>query len=200
MSNEIFNSICPEAQFDSPFDEKALWKTIISPTEGGREYRYQKWRYPKRSWNIIADARNESEINAIWEFYMRMNGAAESFLFENPNDNPVTSDVFATGDGVNTVFYLGNKFRLPTGDAYIASGTLDITKSVGGTGSYLPYSSYSMDYTIGRVLASPAVPSGDVLKADYRFYYRARFQEDELSRRQFATALWSSELKLIQVI
>lgn len=204
MSDEILNDIIPSVQFDSPFDEDLLYKTALSPTEGGKEYRYQKWQVPKRTWKIIADARTPAESGALWRFYQRRKGAYDTFLFENPNDSPVLEaqgqyDVFATGDGANRYWYLGrHSMSIPTGECLVVTGTLSVQRSIGGTGDWAAFSSYTGDLSYGAIVA--VINSGDVLRADYRFRYRARFMNDKLSRRAFAYKLYASELELIQVV
>ena len=115
----------------------------------------------------------------------------------------VIDDVFATGDGVGTKFYLGGKFSVPTGDLGVIAGTSTIKKSVGGTGDFLE-ATESVDYTIsestGEITWIGALPSGDVISADYRFRYRVRFKDSNLTRRAFAFQLWETGLELIQVI
>lgn len=206
MSDEKLNDIIPSASFDSPFDEDLVWKTLTSPTEGGKEYRYKKWMVPKRSWKIIADARNNIEINDIWAFYNRMCGAFDTFKFENPNESPVYEatgryDVFTTGDGVEKHWYLGvNKFSIGTGDISVISGSVTVQRSVGGTGDWLTYSTFTVQPSFGKIVTTTPIGSGDVLRGDYRFMYTARFANDKMSRRAFAYKLWASEIELIQVI
>jgi uncharacterized protein (TIGR02217 family) len=204
MSDAILNDVVPASTIDSPFEESLSFRTVLSATEGGKEYRYKKWAYPKRKWKIICDARSESEINGIWNFYRAREGAYDTFLFESPNDssaeNPVINDVFATGDGVNTVFYLGNKFSLKSGDCYLLAGSLSVERSVGGTGDYSSFTDYSSTNSLGSVITNAPLPSGDVMRADYRFMYRVRFSTDIMEKRAFAYKLWSSEVEIVQVI
>lgn len=206
MSDEILNAIIPDAEFDSPFDEDINFKTVTSPTEGGKEYRYQKWLYPRRSWKILADARNNTEINRLWKFYLQRRGSHDTFLFENPNDSPVYGktgqyDVFCTGDGAERHFYLGtHQLVIPTGDVVLVSGSVVLQRSVGGTGDFASFTAFTYTPEIGKILTNTALPSGDVLRGDYRFMYRARFSNDKLSRRAFAYQLYSSELEIVQVI
>lgn len=198
MSEEIFNDFCSEASFDTPFDEEIAFKTVISPSEGGREYRYSKWQYPKRRWKIQADARNQTEVNNIWNFYRRMRGTYDTFRFENPNDSPVENDVFATGDGVGTQFYLGGSFSIPTGDCLLISGSVSVQTGDGTT--FANFSAYSGDYTFNKIVTNSPLPLNRVMRASYRFRYRGRFANDSLSKRAFAYKLWQSEIEITQVI
>src|SRR3990167_498228 len=122
MSNEIFNF-----QVDSPFEEEIRYLTVISESEGGKEQRYQKWQRPKRSFRISLRARQPVETNNIWRFYTRHKGAYNSFLFQNPNENPVTAETVGSGDGVKSVFYLGGSVDVGTGDLIVTPSSATVT-------------------------------------------------------------------------
>src|SRR3990167_2221276 len=128
MSNEVFNF-----QPDSPFDEEIRWETIVSESEGGKEQRYQKWQRPKRTFRLRLDARYLTETNNLWRFYNRHKGRFDSFLFQNPNENPVTSETVGSGDGARSVFYLGGSVDVGTGDLILTPASAVVTRSVGGT-------------------------------------------------------------------
>jgi len=202
MSTEIF-----DWEVDQPYDESLSYNTVSSSANGGREYRYRKWLYPKRAFNISLKARDRAETNNVYDFYQRRDGAYDTFYFENPNesnsDNSVTSDVFATGDGSTANFYIGNKFSLPTGDCVIKPGSYTVQKSIGGTGDYSDWTetvNYTIDTAIGQITPVSTLDSDDVLRATYRFYYKVRFAKDNLGRTAFAYLLWNYKLTLVQVI
>ena len=195
MSNEVFNF-----QPDSPFDEEIRWETIVSESEGGKEQRYQKWQRPKRTFRLRLDARYLTETNNLWRFYNRHKGRFDSFLFQNPNENPVTSETVGSGDGARSVFYLGGSVDVGTGDLILTPASAVVTRSVGGTGDYLAFSAYTIDEPIGQLTTNTVLPSGDVLQANYNFRYRVRFKDDTLGREGFAADLWRLGLDLEEVI
>lgn len=195
MSNEVFN-FTP----DSPFDEELRWETIVSESEGGKEQRYQKWQRPKRTFKIRLDARYITETNNIWRFYNRHKGRYDSFLFQSPNENPVTAETVGSGDGIKSVFYLGGSVDVGTGDLIVTPSSAAVTRSVGGTGDYLSFTTYSIDEAIGQLTTNSILPSGDVLRAGYNFRYRVRFKDDMISREAFAADLWRYGIELEEVI
>lgn len=202
MSNEVFSF-----EIDSPYGEDIQFLTVVSESEGGKEQRYQKWIRPKRTFRIQLRAREnnpnsavQSEADQIWRFYIRHKGRYDSFLFQNQSENPVTAETFGSGDGVRSVFYLGNKVSLGTGDAIITPGSANVLRSIGGTGDYLSFSSYSIDESIGQITTNSPLPSGDVLRATYNFRYRVRFKDDNLSRESFVANLCDFGLDLEEVI
>ena len=196
MSGEVFNF-----QVDSPFEEEIRYLTVISESEGGKEQRYQKWLKPKRTFRIKLEARQATETNDLWRMYTRHKGSFDSFLFQNPNENPVTAERFASGDGSsNTIFYLGTSVDVGTGDLIVTPGSEVVTRSIGGTGDFLSYSTYTINNDNGKVTTNTALTSGDVLRATYNFRYRVRFKDDNLTREAFAAELWRFGLELVEVI
>lgn len=196
MSGEIFNY-----QVDSPFDEDINFLTIISESEGGKEQRYQKWLRPRRTFRIKLEARNFSETDGLWRMYIRMKGSFDTFLFQNPNENPVQNETIGSGDGVKSVFYLGKAVSIGSGDLILVSNSQTIKRSIGGTGDFLTFSSYSIVNNFGQITTNVPLPSGDVIRADsYNFYYSVRFKDDQLSREAFAANLWRFGIDLLEVI
>lgn len=195
MSNEIF-SYTP----DTPFEESINYLTIVSESEAGKEQRYQKWQRPRRVFRLRLDARDNAAATSIWQFYQRHKGAFDSFLFQNPTENPVTAENFGSGDGVRSVFYLGSSVDIATGDLIVTPGSAVLTRSVGGTGDYLSFAAYTIDEGLGQVTTNAVLPSGDVLRANYNFRYRVRFREDNMTRENFATNLYRFGVEIVEVI
>lgn len=195
MSNEVFSF-----QVDSPFDEEIRYLTVVSESEAGKEQRYQKWQRPKRTFRISLRARQTAETDQIWRFYTRHKGAYDTFLFQSPNENPVTAERFGSGDGVRSVFYLGSSVDIGTGDLIVTPDSETVSRSIGGTGDFLSFTTYTLDDNLGQLTTNSVLPSGDVLRANYNFRYRVRFKDDQLSREAFAANLWNFGLELLEVI
>lgn len=195
MSNEVFSYT-----LDVPYDESIRFLTVVSEGESGKEQRYQKWLRPKRTFRVKLDARQLAETDSIWRFYTRMKGSFNTFLFQNPNENPVTAETVGSGDGVKSVFYLGQAVDFATGDLIVVSGSEAIKRSVKGTGDYLAFAAYTIDYTTGAITTNSVFPSGDVMRANYNFQYRCRFRDDNLDRTAFTGELWNYGMELVEVV
>jgi len=195
MSNEIFNFT-----IDIPFEEEIEYKTIVSESEAGKEQRYQKWQKPRRTFRIRLEARNNAAADQIWRFYTRHKGSFDSFLFQNPNENPVTAEIFGSGDGAASVFYMGRSVDIGTGDCIVTPGSASFTRSIGGTGDFLSFTAYTIVENFGQITTNAVLPSGDVLRSNYNFRYRVRFKEDQLSREIFVPNLYRMGVELLEVI
>lgn len=202
MSNEVFNFT-----IDSPYEEDVRFLTVISESEGGKEQRYQKWLKPRRTFRLQLRARTvnpdlaaQQEADQIWRFYMRHKGAFDSFLFQNPNENPVTAETVGSGDGSKSVFYLGGGVMIATGDLIVTPASAALTRSVGGTGDFLAFSAYTIDENIGQITTNSPLPSGDVMRANYNFRYRVRFREDNLTRDTMVANLCDFGVELEEIV
>lgn len=195
MSDAVFNYT-----LDSPFSEEIHYLTVVSESEAGKEQRYQKWLKPRRTFRLKLLSRNAADTDSIWRFYTARKGSFDTFLFENPTESPVTAERFGSGDGVKSVFYLGTKVDIGTGDTIIVSASDVVQRSIGGTGDFLSFTAYTIDRPIGQITMNSVPASGDVFRANYNFQYRVRFKDENLSRENFAYLLWNFQLDLLEVI
>ncbi len=195
MSDEVF-----AFELDVPYEEEIQYVTLISESEGGSEQRYQKWQKPKRIFRLKLDARYQTEADQIWRFYTARKGAFDTFLFQNPTENPVSAENFGSGDGIKSIFYLGGAVDMATGDLIVTPGSAVITRSIGATGDYLAFSAYTINENTGQITTNAVLPSGDVVRANYNFRYRCRFKDDNLTREIFAVNLYRFGVDLIQII
>ena len=195
MSDEVF-----AFQLDVPFEEEIQFNTIVSESESGLEQRYQKWLRAKRTFRVRLEARNQSDSKDIWTFYQRHKGAFDSFLFQNPNENPVTAEVIGSGDGSTAVYYLGGSVDAGTGDVIVTPASASLQRSIGGTGDFLDFTDFTIDEDIGQITTDENLPNADVLQADYNFRYRCRFKEDNLTRENFIAKLYNYGIEIVEVI
>jgi hypothetical protein len=129
-----------------------------------------------------------------------MKGSFDTFYFSNPTESPVTAETAGSGDGIKSVFYLGNKVGISTGDLVVTSGSAALTRSIGGTGDYLSFTAFTITEGVGQITTNSVLPSGDVLRANYSFRYLVRFKDDNLTRENFATNLYRYGIDLLEVV
>ena len=107
-------AIYPQTPVPStPFEVEQRWRTLISQTDTGKEYRRRKWIRPRRRIKLRYRNYPKSELDLIWQFYTERKGAYESFMFIFPYAENWTneyvgkgSDYFATGADNTIAYYL----------------------------------------------------------------------------------------------
>src|SRR5581483_9870397 len=115
-------------------------------------------------------------LNQVAGFYMSMQGSANSFLYNDPQDNTISSPVtFGTGDGATTSF----QPTRPIGNY------ADIIQNLNGTpniyiNGVLQTTGYSIS-SLGIVTFSSAPAVNAALAWSGRYYFRCRFKNDDLS-------------------
>lgn len=111
MSNEVFPAF-PGKEF--PSGRTSVWRTIVKGTPSDREYRstdiaFPRYRY-KWSYEFLRKKQAYTEWPEAEGFFNRHKGRMDDFLLEDPDDNYITNQVFAIGDGVTTKFALVRVF------------------------------------------------------------------------------------------
>ncbi|MBI3446196.1 MAG: DUF2460 domain-containing protein [Magnetospirillum sp.] len=175
----------------------ALWSTKIQTSDSGDECRRGRYSYPKYEFGLAYEVLEENQdlVSGAYEtligFFNAHHGAELEFLFEDaPRSgtprNQVTGQVLGVGDGATTRFQLVHNLggfiepiRDLKGSAVVRVGGIATT-------------SFSVDATGGIVLAAPPA-AGSSVAADFAFYYRCRFKDDQLSATEFADALWQTD-------
>ena len=196
MSNDIYPDNMPGRTW--PRRRTPVWKTHIDTTPSGREWRSTTQTVPRYRYALqYAFLRSKAalpEYQTLFGFANKHLGAFDTFLFRDPDDRTVTAGVFAIGDAATTQFGL---LRTHGGFAERVFD-LDGAPSIYADGVLL-----SSGYTVGAtgvVTFSAAPASGVVLTWSGNFFWRCRFDGDELTFEQFMAGFWKTgEVKLITV-
>lgn len=193
MSNVIFPAL---AALNWDIVRRPIWATHVQTAASGREQRSSYWTYPVYEWTLsydvlYADAGTAQDFQTLLGFFNARQGSYDSFLYRDPDDSAVVSQLFATGDGVTTQFQLERSlggFVEPIKDL-AAAPTVRIGGIVQGSG-------YSVSST-GVVTFTTAPAQGAPLTWSGSFYFRVRFASDAQDFTNFARALWATKsLKL----
>ena len=170
-----------------PLEEDVNWSTLVTRYEDGKEQRRKKWSQSKRGFSVSLRGRTKEVMQQVWDFYNARSGAYETFYFENPNENPVTAELFGVGDANQTTFGLDN-YPLPSGAITVYNATTNFVETT----------DYVLTRSSGAVVFNVA-PSGD-LYATYNFSRIVRFAEDKLTRELFSYQCYNGDVKLIEVL
>ena len=172
---------------------RPVWNTSKKTSVAGREFRAANMIYPsyqfKLSYEFLRDLRSGvDELRSLVGFFNARLGAFDSFLFNDPDDNTATLQSFGTGNGVATQFQLMRSFGAFTDPIYDLNSTPAIYKA--GTLQTL-----TTHYTIsssGLVTFVTAPTAGQALTWSGTYYWRCRFETDQLDVEKFMHQLWQA--------
>ena len=190
MSSAVFSlATYPGVSWDIMRDP--VWSTVVKTSVSGREYRsanfsYPMWQY-KCAFEVLRARAALQEMQSLAGFYNARQGAFDTFLFNDPDDNTVTLQALGTGNAVTTQFQLVRSFGgnvEPVWDTN--SSPLIYVNGILKT--------FGTDYTIGLTgLITFTVAPGAGLAVAWTgtYYWRCRFLKDNLSFQQFMRQLWT---------
>ena len=191
MSNYVFPS------FQGWSWEKTItpvWNTQTYESESGREPRIQKWKYPRYkislTYNFLTDNTSKwqldkGDIERLQGFFNAVGGSFDDFLYLDDTENYVENQAFGIGNGQETVFQLVRNHPYwaepVTGIVEIPQIFIDgvLTTEV----SVDPYGVVTFD--------SPP-PADSVLTWTGNYYFRVRFDNDEIELTRTWDGLWES--------
>ena len=134
-----------------------------------------------------------TDLQLIEGFYNSQQGRFGMFLFNDPNDNFVSAQQIAIGDGTATQFQLV-RTRGGFTEPVQAPQTWNIY--LNGT---LQSSGFSVS-SAGVLSFGTAPGSGVIITADLTYCWNARFDDDSADFEQFMYQLWRrKQVKLVQV-
>ena len=169
------------------------WSTDVKRSVSGKERRRALWSYPVWRFSVAYDVvrtgsvtPEKPDLERLYAFFNAARGQAGEFLFWDRGDNSVTDQLFAVGDGTTTTFQVTR------------------TISVGGISATEPVQAFNGWPTIlvdgivtdvssalgGKVTFATPPANGARLNWTGRFYYRCRFEIDELDISQLMSGLW----------
>lgn len=173
-------------------------RTVLAPpvmvrtTPSRREFRARDATVPLYQYSLVYEFLRSgaawAELQTLVGFFNARGGSFDSFLFTDPDDCTVTSQLFGTGDGTAVAFQLVRSFGGFAEAVYDLNGAALIY--VNGVVKTQP-----AQCTIGATglvtfAAAPAV--GAALTWTGVFYRRVRFLRDTLDFTKFMQDLWDA--------
>ncbi|HUC63438.1 MAG TPA: DUF2460 domain-containing protein [Alphaproteobacteria bacterium] len=195
MSNAIFPTL-PGLAWNVV--RSPIWSTRVQTTVSGKETRTADWVTPLWQWELQYELLRDDatdELRTLMGFYLQRQGSYDDFLFQDPDDNSVAGAVVdSSADGSTTAFQL-----LRSLGGYPEPMTaIDAVSAVYLNGTAQATSGWSVDLSTGILTFATAPASGSAITADFTYYFRVRFKEDEADFEKFAQALWG--LKTIHLM
>lgn len=177
---------------------RPIHRSIVQEAVSGKEGRISLRPYPRYlytlRYDMLRDTVANPELKTLMAFFDSRGGRADSFLYTDPNDYAVTDQPLGTGDGVETEFQMvrtmtgtGTSFVMPI----IAPNVITNIKVNGVVKT--PVTDYNVDTDTGVITFT--APPGNTLPitGTFTYYWRCRFDADEMDFTQFQQTLWSQE-------
>ena len=202
MSNYIY----PTFQGLSCNKEKTpVWKTNIYEATSGMETRISKWSFPRYkislNYNFMTDnaiqsaSLDKGELEKLQGFFNKVGGNFQDFLYYDEVENTCTNQQFGVGNGTEKKFQL--KRSLPDWIEPV-NGILQ-APAIKKNGTAVNVNSFSWD-NYGRITFNTAPANNAVLTWSGTYYFRVRFEDEELELTRTWDGLWEGiEVKLITV-
>jgi uncharacterized protein (TIGR02217 family) len=187
------------------------FSTRIQRAVSGRELRLLDQPYPVWTWTLTYtmlrdrwDARGlgglgagYDELRTLAGFFLQQQGAFQPFLFDDPTDDTVTGQVLGTGNASNATFQLlrtMNGFAEPiAAPNTVAAIYLDGIRQSPAV--------YAVDPETGLVTFTAPPSAGQVVSADFTYWFRVRFADDTAEFENFMYQLWQlKQVKLQSVL
>lgn len=193
MSNAVFPSF-PGLKWDVA--KIPIWRTLIQTAANGKELRaplmsFPLWRFTL-SYEVLRAASAYAELQSLMGFFNLRNGAYDSFLYTDPDDNSVTDQLIGTGNGTATQYQIVRTY----GNFIEPIQNINAITNVKVNGVV---KSSPADYTVnslGVITFTVAPPNGQPVTWTGTFYFRVRFLQDMAEFSQFMKHLW--ELKKLE--
>jgi uncharacterized protein (TIGR02217 family) len=190
MSNAVYPSL-PGLAFD--VRRVPMFKTITHEAASGREYRGFLMGSPRYRYILTYDILTDNGswldgFRTLLGFYNARKGSYDDWFFTDPDDYAAGGSVFGTGDGSTKTFQLARTLGASSEPVYDLNGAPAI--SVAGVLKSTPG-----DYTVGSsglVTFVSAPANGASLTWTGSFYWRCRFEADELEFTKFMHKLWEA--------
>lgn len=176
-----------------PVTKTPEWSTRIQAAISGKETRLGLWSYPLWHYEVAYDMLRSDNVNlelqALLNFYNARQGPNDTWLFNDPDDNTVTTMPFGTGDGVTTQFQLyrtltAGGFPEPVSAPNVVS---QIRKAAVVTAAY------TLNTSTGVVTFTTAPAGGAALDWTGTYYWRCRFEDDTFDTEKFANQFWQAQ-------
>ena len=181
--------------------------TRIQRAISGRELRVLDQPNPTWSWTLTyAMLRDEhdnrgasgpgigyDELRTLMGFFLQQQGAFQPFLYDDPTDDRALAQAIGTGDGGTTVFQLVRTMGMSLpGSGFAEPITApNVLSAIYFDGVVQSPSGYSLAPTTGLVTFTNPPPSGQIVTADFTYYFLVRFADDGADFENFLYQLWA---------
>lgn len=196
MSSLIYPAL-PGLGFN--FTRTPIWSTEKQQAVSGLETRASMQAFPRYQYTLTYEFLRAraglTELQTLIGFYNKVGGSFDNFSFDDPDDNSVTGQGLGTGDGATMTFQMVRTFGGWT-DPILAVNAISAVYIDGAVQSG---DSYAVD-NMGLLTFTAAPGDGLPVTADFTYYWRSRFVDDQYDFDKFMHQLWQQQqLQIITV-
>jgi uncharacterized protein (TIGR02217 family) len=168
-----------------------LFNTRVQKSPSLREIRISFSPKPLRTfklaYELLRDDVTHNELKQLFGFYLSRAGSFDSFLYADPSDSIATQEQIGVGNSSQTEFQLVRTFN---GETELVLNALSATTTVFSNGVEVSDDDYSLSG--GVITFDTAPPLGAVITWSGTYYYRCRFEQDQLDFNKFMREFWES--------
>jgi uncharacterized protein (TIGR02217 family) len=166
-----------------------LFSTRVSTRQSGRKVKAPNWVYPiyqfELTFNYLRTDQAYTDLQQLMGFFLQRQGQFDSFLFMDPTDNLVGSQVIGVGDGSTVLFPL---IRNMGGWVEPIGQVANVpTVSVGGA----PAAGWTIVQPNFVQFAAPPAIGAQIVVSNLQFYFVCEFQADSLDFENIMTNWWT---------
>lgn len=168
------------------------FSTRVAAHSSGREVRLGLYVHALYAFELVFNGLDSSSqfaglqyqsLQTLMGFWLQCGGQLGSFLYVDPSDNSVSSQVFAVGDGATTAFTLGRTI----GGCFEPVSYVTAISSVTVAG--VATSAYAL--TAPNTITFAAAPAaGAALAWAGTYGFQCRFLDDQAAFDNFMSGLW----------
>jgi len=173
--------------------KKPTFSTRVAPHTSGREVRVGLYTHTIYEFELGYDGLDSGgkrsalqlqSLQTLMGFFILCQGQLNTFLYEDPSDHSVASQVIGTGDGVTTSFVASRTLGLATEPvSYLTSMTGVFTNGAAVSGAAI------VAPNIIQLASAPV--TGAVVTASYQYSFNCRFTDDQLDFENILKHVWA---------
>jgi len=177
--------------------KKPTFATIVASHVSGREVRDALYQNPIWQFELSFDALGSDSVSypglgaqslqSLMGLFLQCQGQLGTFLYDDPTDQSVAGQIFATGDGATTTF----TFARALGGFLEPVGWVTSVSQV-TLGGVVQGSGWSLSAPNSLVFTT-APASGAAVGASFAYAFQCRFDEDSADFEEVMENLWRLE-------
>ncbi len=176
-----------------------MWDNTIQRSKSGKKTFIRFWSSPlyqyEITYNFLRGSVAKHEFQDLMGFFNSLHGSADRFLYDDPDDDTVTTQPIGTGDGVTLTYQLVRTlggFAEPVLAPNVVSAVY--VDGVSISSSFWTVSAYGTAAPGVITFSGGHAPTaGKAVTADFTYYWPVNFTEDKMTFNKFLYQMWGAK-------